>query len=96
MGTAGSFYYVMDAYFGDLVTSLTLPTLIVAFLATFIAVMFFEVFGMGTAVLLMCFIADEEINKDDPDKCFAAGDLKAYLSKHGKSRKKPKASEAKK
>jgi len=90
LGTAGSFYYVMDGYFAHLVTSLTLPTLIVGFIATFIAVMFFEVFGMGTSVLLMCFIADEEINKDDPDKCFASGDLKAYLNKHGKSRKKPK------
>jgi hypothetical protein len=52
-----SFYYVMDAYYADLVTSIVVPTLLVALLAAAVAIMFFEVFGMGTAVLLQCFIA---------------------------------------
>ena len=59
MGTAGTFYYVMDAYYADLVSSLAIPTIIVGILATFVAIMFFEVFGMGTTVLLQCFIAGE-------------------------------------
>lgn len=120
MGTAGSFYYVMNHFFADLVTSLTVPTLLVAMLATFVAIMFFEVFGMGTAVLLQCFVAgesrpviprtsartclialppaschssplsDEEMSKENPEECFADGDLKKYLNKNGKSRKKKK------
>jgi len=90
LGTAGSFYYVMDGFYADTVSSLVLPTMLVGVLATFVAIMFFEVFGMGTAVLLQCFIADEELFKDDPDNCFADGDLKKYLNKNGKSRKKPK------
>ena len=90
LGTAGSFYYTMEHFFSDQVASLVFPTLIVAALAACVAVMFFEVFGTGTAVLLMCFIADEEINKDDPEQCFADGDLKKYLKSHGGSRKKRK------
>ena len=35
------------------------------FIATGVAIMFFEVFGMGTTVLLQCYIADEEMFKDD-------------------------------
>jgi hypothetical protein len=113
----------MDAYYADLVTSIVVPTMLVALLAAAVAIMFFEVFGMGTAVLLQCFIAggaglppslsprrgpglalcvflsltararrrfctDEELFKDDPENCFAEGDLKKYLNKNGKSRKK--------
>ena len=74
--------------------NLVIPTLVVALIAAFVAIMFFELFGMGTTVLLQCFIADEEMHKDDPDKCFADGDLKKYLNKHGKSRKKKKAKAA--
>lgn len=90
LGTAGSFYYVMDRYYSDEVSSLVLPTLIVALIASFIAIMFFEVFGMGTTVLLQCFVADEELHKENPEECFADGDLRQYLSKHGKSKKKKK------
>jgi hypothetical protein len=36
---------------------------------------------------------DEEMNKDTPEDCFADGDLKKYLNKHGKSRKKNKEAE---
>jgi solute carrier family 44 (choline transporter-like protein), member 2/4/5 len=57
MNVSSSFYYVMDAYYADTVSSLVLPTMIVGVMATFIAIMFFEVFGMGTTVLLQCFIA---------------------------------------
>jgi len=46
--TAGGFYFVMDRYYADSVNSLVLPTVVVAVLATFVASMFFEVFGMGT------------------------------------------------
>ena len=56
----GSFYYVMDALYADLVTSIVVPTMLVALLAAAVAIMFFEVFGMGTAVLLQCFIAGEK------------------------------------
>jgi hypothetical protein len=52
-----SFYYTMNHYFIGQVSSLVMPTLLVALLATFIATMFFEVFNMGTNVLLQCFIA---------------------------------------
>jgi hypothetical protein len=34
-------------------------------------------------------ISDEELHKENPDECFADGDLKKYLNKNGKSRKKP-------
>ena len=91
MGTASAFYYTMDHFHSDEVKNLVVPTLIVAIIAGFVAIMFFEVFGMGTTVLLQCFIADEEMHKDDPENCFADGDLKKYLNKHGKSRKKKKA-----
>lgn len=47
----------MDGFYADTVSSLVLPTMLVALLAAFVAIMFFEVFGMGTAVLLQCFIA---------------------------------------
>jgi hypothetical protein len=33
------------------------------------------------------------MNKDTPEDCFADGDLKKYLNKHGKSRKKNKEAE---
>jgi hypothetical protein len=39
--------------------------------------------------LLCCFSsADEEMFKEDPENCFAEGDLRKYLNKNGKSRKK--------
>ena len=150
--TAGWFYYVMDTYYADSVNSLVLPTVVVARLATFVASMFFEVFGMGTTskhlaappqqlaacctlctkcgsrprlvglmpllslylrrkheltgllcvpglrpfhphpllalrpALLQCFIADEEMFKDDPDGAFAERGLKDYLQSHGKAK----------
>lgn len=59
VSSLGSFYYVMDALYADLVTSIVVPTMLVALLAAAVAIMFFEVFGMGTAVLLQCFIAGE-------------------------------------
>jgi choline transporter-like protein 2/4/5 len=90
LGTAGSFYYTMDHYYANMVSSLVLPTFLVALIAAAVAVMFFEVFGMGTTVLLQCFIADEELNKDTPEDCFADGDLRKYLNKNGKSRQKKK------
>jgi hypothetical protein len=47
----------MEHYYADQLSSLIIPSLIVGFFATFVAIMFFEVFGMGTSVLLQCFIA---------------------------------------
>jgi hypothetical protein len=47
----------MDHYFSAMVSSLVLPTMLVGIIATSVAIMFFEVFGMGTTVLLQCFIA---------------------------------------
>jgi hypothetical protein len=41
----------------------------------------------------LCHCVDEEMNKDTPEDCFADGDLKKYLNKHGKSRKKNKEAE---
>lgn len=46
----------MSSSFGDESPSLVMPTLLVALLATFVAIMFFEVFGMATASLLVCFL----------------------------------------
>lgn len=83
----------MDHYYASEVSSLVIPTMVVALIAATVAIMFFEVFGMGTTVLLQCFIADEEMNKDTPEDCFADGDLRKYLNKHGKSRKKGKKAE---
>jgi hypothetical protein len=38
--------------------------------------------------ILLVLSQDEELSKDNPDECFADGDLRAYLNKSGKSRKK--------
>jgi hypothetical protein len=100
------------------VNSLLLPTLCVAVIATFIAQMFFEVFGMGTtsellahrtpprprpivvlllsSALLQCFVADEEMSKGDPDKAYAEGPLRAYLTAHAKRKKKRRKIQGKK
>jgi choline transporter-like protein 2/4/5 len=87
--TGGSFYYCMNLYFEGVVKNLVVPTVLVCIIAAFIAIMFFEVFGMGTTVLLQCFVADEEMFKDDAEGCFATNSLKAYLvSKKGKRKKK--------
>ena len=44
---------------------------------------------MGTTVLLQCFIADEEMFKNDAEGCFATNSLKSYLiSKKGRKKKK--------
>ena len=37
---------------------------------------YFQVFNMGTTVLLQCYIADEEMFKDDPEGCYAPMTLK--------------------
>ena len=63
LGTGGSFYYTMNREWPHLVNSLVVPTVLVMFIATGVAIMFFEVFGMGTTVLLQCYIADEEMFK---------------------------------
>ena len=42
-------------------------------------------------VLLQCYIADEEMFKDDAEGCFATDSLKAYLVSKKKKKKKPKA-----
>ena len=89
--TGGTFYYTINIYYADQVNSLIIPTLMVCTIAAFIAMMFFEVFGMGTTVLLQCFVADEEMFKDDPDGCYAEDSLKRYLSSHSKKSKKKKA-----
>jgi len=86
--TSGWFYYVMDTYYADTVNNLVLPTVVVAVLATFVASMFFEVFGMGTTTLLQCFIADEEMFKDHPEGAFAENALQDYLLAHGKAKVK--------
>merc|ERR1711935_156164 len=82
--------FFKDENGNPLVKNLIVPTILVAILATFVAIMFFEVFGMGTTVLLQCFIADEEMFKNDAEGCFATNSLKKYLNKNGKSRKKKK------
>ena len=63
LATGGSFYTVMNEEFPLVVKSLLAPTILVMVIATGVAVMFFEVFGMGTTVLLQCYIADEEMFK---------------------------------
>lgn len=90
--TGGTFYYIVNIYYADQVNSLIIPTLMVCTIAAFIAMMFFEVFGMGTTVLLQCFVADEEMFADDPDGCYAEDSLKRYLGSHHKKSKKKKAS----
>ena len=43
----------------------------------------------GPLTILRCHnSADEEMFKEDPENCFAEGDLRKYLNKNGKSRKK--------
>jgi len=90
LGTGGSFYYTMNREWPHLVNSLVVPTVLVMFIATGVAIMFFEVFGMGTTVLLQCYIADEEMFKDDAEGCFATDSLKSYLVSKKKKKKKPK------
>jgi choline transporter-like protein 2/4/5 len=88
--TGGSFYYVVNLEWPHLVKSLIVPTILVMIIATCVAIMFFEVFGMGTTVLLQCYIADEEMFKNDTEGCFATDSLKSYLQSKGKKKKKKK------
>jgi len=93
--SGGTFVMVMQEHFPNEVKSLIMPTVLVCLIAAAVSIMFFEVFNMGTTVLLQCYIADEEMFKDDPEGCFAPMTLKAYLMSKKKKKKKKKGIQAK-
>jgi hypothetical protein len=60
------------------VSGIVAPLVFTFFLSYWVSAMFMEIFGMGIETILVCFIADEEMNK--VEHRFADGDLRATIA----------------
>ena len=61
-------YYYLEIHYGDELHSLTVPTLLVGFLAYAVSEAFSEVLGMAISTILQCFVADEELFDQAEDR----------------------------
>jgi len=83
---AGLSYIYMDREIGHKVESLAGPCVLVLFISYFIGDMFMGVFDMGTATVLQCFIADEEMFGGG-EGSYAEDDLRKWLDDYEEQEK---------
>jgi hypothetical protein len=60
--------------------SLIMPCIVTFIIAYFVALMFVELFGMAISTVILCYVADEEMFPDNPEKRFVPGSLKNTLT----------------
>mmetsp|Transcript_33694 Transcript_33694/g.42428 ORF Transcript_33694/g.42428 Transcript_33694/m.42428 type:complete len:669 (+) Transcript_33694:184-2190(+) len=72
-------YLVLAYSMSDQLHGLYTPCIFIFLLAYFVALMFVEVFGMAISTILMCYVADEEMNGGKA--VFAEGSLKVTIKK---------------
>jgi len=84
-------YRLLQYYLFPELNTLFGPTAVVFVLSWFISTQFREIFGMAILTILHCFVADEEMNCETPDNCYAEGSLKDFMKElhagHGEHRK---------
>jgi len=76
-------FRLFEVYECETLSNLLGPTILIFILAWVISTQFKDIFGMAILTVLHCFVADEEINSTTPEKIYAEGELRKFITDVG-------------